>query len=226
MTDFVQSLRIKLQAILPDGSIYAGEASFAISMADEYDYNILGDDDDQDDLHGEFVKLSVNLAQNLQSRPPDAMDGSLAESDDTFEDGGGSNFIESADAGLDITTKICHSIFKGEANIYLRGKNLNEQTILETHGILTKGIDTDQGYSWTQYSGVYRQVSVVAGLHAFPRADQVPAAMRRMIWSLSHDLQAAAREGIIDPIALTSKYCHIFVNVHPFVDGNGRRGDA
>jgi fido (protein-threonine AMPylation protein) len=26
----------------------------------------------------------------------------------------------------------------------------------------------------------------------------------------------------MDPYALASKYCHKFVNIHPFLDGNGR----
>ncbi|KAJ4327687.1 hypothetical protein N0V84_001939 [Fusarium piperis] len=36
------------------------------------------------------------------------------------------------------------------------------------------------------------------------------------------DIKAAVDDGEIDPVALSSKYCHMFVNIHPFLDGNGR----
>ncbi|KAK3364525.1 fido domain-containing protein [Lasiosphaeria hispida] len=246
-------------------------------MANDYDYNILGDDYDPDDLYEELGQLSGELGQVLQSFPPASTKESLADEyllDVLSKIIFGSNYIETTGGGLDITLKICQAIFKDEkvpeivddrdpdyekhkrdamrngkgsppdtpsvlqsrreitqharaasyiiSEIYLRDKDLDEDIILETHRILTKGIDTEQGYSWTQYSGVYRQVPVAAGLHSFPPADLVPAQMRQMISSLNNDLAVAAKEGMIDPVALASKYCHGLVNIHPFLDGNGR----
>lgn len=43
-----------------------------------------------------------------------------------------------------------------------------------------------------------------------------------MIRDLESDLKDAFKTGTIDPIAIASKYTHIFVNIHPFIDGNGR----
>lgn len=75
---------------------------------------------------------------------------------------------------------------------------------------------------WTQYSGVYRSVNVVAGFNSFASVSSIPVLMRNMIRDLQHDLNEAKKIGTIDPIMLAAKYCHIFVNIHPFVDGNGR----
>ncbi|KAK4202348.1 fido domain-containing protein [Triangularia verruculosa] len=96
---------------------------------------------------------------------------------------------------------------------------ITEPLLLSTHRILTQGIPTDQGIPSASYSGLYRQDQVVAGLHAFPPAEQVPAATRKMISSLNHDLQQGDK---IDPVALAAKYSHRLVNIHPFLDGNGR----
>jgi hypothetical protein len=41
--------------------------------------------------------------------------------------------------------------------VYLEGKDLTEDIILVTHRRLTHEINTDQGDSWKDYSGVYRK---------------------------------------------------------------------
>ncbi|KAM7185684.1 Fido domain containing protein [Naviculisporaceae sp. PSN 640] len=107
---------------------------------------------------------------------------------------------------------------------------LTNDLILQTHGILTHEIDIPPSPSssnqnetpWNEYSGKYRQDAVSAGLHSFPPAQDVPILMRRFISSFNHDLKKALEQGSIDPIALAAKYCHVFVNIHPFLDGNGR----
>ncbi|KAK5663906.1 hypothetical protein OQA88_117 [Cercophora sp. LCS_1] len=278
--NLAESLRKKMQdSILRGSSIRArslrAEASFTISMGDAYDYNILGDELDPDDLHREMLRYSADIAEILQAQPPSpeveaSADNHVLEvlSRMVF----GSNYIERAGAGLDITLKLCQAIFRGETipdtiderdpeyetlkrelvqkgmpattpfvlrsrreivqhakaasylmtEVNVREKDISEEIILETHRILTHGIDTEQGYSWTEYSGAYRQHPVAAGLHSFPPPDQVPSAMRRLIASLQQDLEDAMAAGKIDPVTLASKYCHMFVNIHPFLDGNGR----
>ena len=52
--------------------------------------------------------------------------------------------------------------------------------------------------------------------------EEVPRAMGRLIDSLDFDIKAASDKGEIDPVLVASKYCHEFVNIHPFADGNGR----
>ncbi|KAK7429370.1 hypothetical protein QQZ08_004183 [Neonectria magnoliae] len=106
--------------------------------------------------------------------------------------------------------------------VYIKGKDISEDTILQTHRILTRKLDTEDGMSWKEYSGVYRDCDVSAGLHQYIDPRLVPGVMRAMIRSLNGNLQDAIKCGEIDPIALAAKYSHTFVNIHPFVDGNGR----
>ncbi|EQL02843.1 fic/DOC family protein [Ophiocordyceps sinensis CO18] len=106
--------------------------------------------------------------------------------------------------------------------LYLGGKDVSEDIILETHRILTHKVDTEQGISWTEYSGVYRHDSVCAGLTSFVDSGLVRSTMRQMMASMNRDLEKAAEAQEIDPVAFSVKYCHTLVNIHPFMDGNGR----
>lgn len=102
-------------------------------------------------------------------------------------------------------------------------KDITEDMILETHCILTHKVDChDSGLAWVQYSGVYRSTPVVAGFSAFPGPAQVPLLMREMVAELNTDIAKAVEDGCVDPVVLSAKYCHKFVNIHPFADGNGR----
>ncbi|KAJ5635719.1 uncharacterized protein N7484_009032 [Penicillium longicatenatum] len=67
-----------------------------------------------------------------------------------------------------------------------------------------------------------RMKSRQASIHFLITASLVPHKMKAMIRELKSDLNEALKMGTIDPIAIASKYTHIFVNVHPFIDGNGR----
>ncbi|KAI1330650.1 fido domain-containing protein [Xylariaceae sp. FL0255] len=46
--------------------------------------------------------------------------------------------------------------------------------------------------------------------------------MSAFIRDFNKDINAAIREGSIDPYVFAAKYCYKFVNIHPFPDGNGR----
>ncbi|KAJ5208510.1 hypothetical protein N7449_002889 [Penicillium cf. viridicatum] len=100
-------------------------------------------------------------------------------------------------------------------------KDLSEEIILQTHKILTHKIDAEST-PWEEYSGVYRTDEVSAGLHPFPHHSLVPYKMKAMVRELQSDLKEVIAKGTVDPIAIASKYTHIFVNIHPFIDGNGR----
>ncbi|KAM0549807.1 hypothetical protein ACHAPJ_009246 [Fusarium lateritium] len=203
-----------------------------------YDYDILGEADPED-LHFE-----------LQQRVSATMPGKNMLDDYCIEKLSrmvyGSNMIENAGGDLDTTLDLCQHIFEGKqvkkydslinqrhreiiqhakATYYvfdqiINGKDLSEEMILKAHKILTSGIDTEDGTPWAEYSGVYRQHPVRAGLHPFMHEHMVPSAMRQMINNYEADVLAATKKGI-DPVALAAKYCHIFVNIHPFADGNG-----
>lgn len=117
--------------------------------------------------------------------------------------------VQHAQATVYMINKLC-----------LRGQDLSEEIILKARGILTHRIDANDT-QWQEYSGVYRSDEVSAGLHAFPHHARVPYKIQSMIYDLNSDLKEAAKTGNIDPIALGSKYTHTFVNIHPFIDGNG-----
>ncbi|KAM0543182.1 hypothetical protein ACHAPJ_012437 [Fusarium lateritium] len=106
--------------------------------------------------------------------------------------------------------------------VCIQDKDLSERIIKATHGILTYKIDINEQTPWIYYSGEYRTWNVRCGSHVFMDETQVPFAMRDMIESLESDIQEATEKGEIDSVLLASKYCHRFVNIHPFGDGNGR----
>ncbi|KAH7180552.1 fido domain-containing protein [Fusarium sp. MPI-SDFR-AT-0072] len=86
--------------------------------------------------------------------------------------------------------------------VCINGKDLSEDIIAQAHGD--------------------RLWNVRCGSHVFMDHSKVRIAMRDMIEELESDIEKATKKGQIDPVALASKYCHQFVNIHPFGDGNGR----
>ncbi|KAF5706305.1 adenosine monophosphate transferase FICD like [Fusarium mundagurra] len=106
--------------------------------------------------------------------------------------------------------------------VAIKGKDLCEEIILETHRLLTYKIDSPDGIPSSEYGGIYRNCSVQRGFNSFPHHSTVPKAVRDLTASLKADIAAAEASGEIDPVALAAKYCHKFVNIHPFLDGNSR----
>ena len=72
------------------------------------------------------------------------------------------------------------------------------------------------------FIGGDRRDDVHAGLHQFISPELFRGRMKAMISDINSDLQEATKSGKIDPVAFSAKYCHDFVNIHPFLDGNGR----
>ncbi|UPL03324.1 hypothetical protein LCI18_014258 [Fusarium solani-melongenae] len=243
----------------------AWSSRLTIVQDEAYEYNSLGEMD-PDDLHSEFREC-LHDAMTWTTSKHDILDEYLIDllSRMIF----GSNMIEDAEGGLEITLKLCGAILRGQhvpdedrhtdhevledhlrrkglphaeedviqayreitqhaevayyiiKEICLEGKELSEAIILETHRLLTYKIDTDE-IPWNEYAGVYRKWPVCTGFHQYMAHSMVPTAMKKMISSLEDDVKAAIDAGGIDPVALAAKYCHIFVNMHPFLDGNGR----
>ncbi|KAF5575330.1 adenosine monophosphate transferase FICD like [Fusarium pseudocircinatum] len=104
----------------------------------------------------------------------------------------------------------------------IKGNDLSEEIILETHRLLTYKIDSPDGIPSSEYGGIYRNCPVQRGFHFFPHQYTVPKAIRDLTTSLKADIATAEASGEIDPVALAAKYCHKFVNIHPFLDGNSR----
>ncbi|PNP80054.1 hypothetical protein FNYG_06764 [Fusarium nygamai] len=106
--------------------------------------------------------------------------------------------------------------------VCINDKDLSEHIITQAHGDLTYKIEISKHIPWNEYSGQYRLWNVQCGSHVFMDHSKVRIAMRDMIEELGSDIKKATEKGQIDPVALASKYCHQFANIHPFGDGNGR----
>ncbi|CAI6014322.1 unnamed protein product [Clonostachys chloroleuca] len=108
----------------------------------------------------------------------------------------------------------------------LEKKHLTESLIQEAHRILVEGVpvtDCDgPDVQPEQYGGVYRTVVVGAGTTNFTVPKFVPANMKKMCEDLQDELEAAEENKAIDPISTAAKYSLEFVQIHPFMDGNGR----
>lgn len=102
-----------------------------------------------------------------------------------------------------------------------KGLPLSERLICEAHHILSYTVDSERA-PWYYYAGRYRTVDVTAGPDSFATVSSIPGKMRDMIKQLQYDIKKAEESGYVDPIMLAAKYSHIFFNIHPFLDGNGR----
>jgi Fic family protein len=107
-------------------------------------------------------------------------------------------------------------------HVVVYNESLSEDLILKTHKILCNGIDLEEGDDSSTYAGIYRKVNVRAGFSTFTPPEMVPGAIKSLVKGFDSDILKAEDEGELDPFALAAKYCHKFVNIHPFVDGNGR----
>ncbi|KAF3928057.1 hypothetical protein AA313_de0202126 [Arthrobotrys entomopaga] len=116
-----------------------------------------------------------------------------------------------------------------EAFIYLideisKSDTLTEETLLQCHHILTTGILSDQGYD--NYQGSYRRCEMTVGNPLRLReggekkvadADEVEEKMSAWIEKYNTALGKTS-----DAIATGSYFKIRFLDIHPFLDGNGR----
>jgi len=88
---------------------------------------------------------------------------------------------------------------------------LNERNIKLIHSLILQGIDREN-------AGVYRGVSVgIKGTHIiFPEPFIVPKMMEDLM------VYYEAEKNNLHPIALATQMHSRLVNIHPFIDGNGR----
>ncbi|KAK6342381.1 hypothetical protein TWF718_007781 [Orbilia javanica] len=115
------------------------------------------------------------------------------------------------------------------AFLYLKSRisdngNLLEADFLTCHRILTEGIPSSGGFQG--YQGQYRYCEMVVGRPLILRtgeeirclqADEVPEKMKS--WLASYN---SALAGSCDPVAIASELKIKFLEIHPFLDGNGR----
>ncbi|KAL8337376.1 hypothetical protein RB601_008763 [Gaeumannomyces tritici] len=276
-SNLIESLRkIFTSSYPPSGSVRGRPIPFNFTIKQDEAYDYFLEDDDPDELFEQAVGFHDEVKAMLHNLTP-ADEAALDEyqltnlSNLIF----GSNLIEGAGAGLDITYKLCQLVFTGQdkgiadqdmlrmeeyderrknlvtqdlptdqANAAYRSrreiiqharalrhivnamviedKPLTERLILDTHKILCHKVDSPDGMPYTSYAGIYRLESVVAGFSSFTPWEQVPREMAQLITEFNRDIEQAAELGEMDPYALAAKMCHKFVNIHPFIDGNGR----
>ncbi|KAJ6256971.1 hypothetical protein Dda_7854 [Drechslerella dactyloides] len=102
----------------------------------------------------------------------------------------------------------------------------SEGLIRNTHKILVRGVDVLHSDGKVtpseQYAGFYRTVHVAAGDCNFVNPTFVPKNMKSFVEDLNRRLHAAEEQEELDPFYIAAHACSEFVNIHPFLDGNGR----
>ncbi|KAL8713580.1 MAG: hypothetical protein Q9220_002442 [cf. Caloplaca sp. 1 TL-2023] len=107
-------------------------------------------------------------------------------------------------------------------------ESLTEKLILETHAILCNGIPNDDDTPPEEYAGQYRKEDVAVHHktaqrpHKFIHPAAVPTFMANMCARYEQDVKECERTSKINPFDFASRYSYVFVNIHPFADGNGR----
>ncbi|KAG8624310.1 hypothetical protein KVT40_007377 [Elsinoe batatas] len=109
---------------------------------------------------------------------------------------------------------------------------LTESLILNTQRILTSNVPASDGTPSLSYGGTCRTCRIFAGFTEFPAPEQVPRRMASLVTEIhahittcepsSGSKSDSKEDGELDPIDLAARLSHCFVNIHPFLDGNGR----
>ncbi|KAN0092202.1 Fido domain containing protein [Hyaloscypha variabilis] len=99
---------------------------------------------------------------------------------------------------------------------------LSEDIIKKTHVILLEGHQTQD-----IPHGEYRDYKIKAKYGEkkateFIHQSAVSTYMKKLCEEYNKDVIEAESRGAIDPVTLAARYCTLFVNIHPFGDGNGR----
>ena len=89
---------------------------------------------------------------------------------------------------------------------------LSEKLICDAHEILMKDLQRD-GVSID--AGKYRTAPVSAGMHTFASPNSVPSLMTKLVEKYNKDTQR-------HPFERASTLLYKFLQIHPFLDGNGR----
>ena len=92
---------------------------------------------------------------------------------------------------------------------------LTEDLIKQAHKVMMQGLEIESGEKI--HAGVYRQIPVHAGSHAFPPYECIPEGVAKIV----ADYNKAASVSH-DPYQLASWLHYKVVSLHPFEDGNGR----
>ena len=186
------------------------------------------------------------LCFSTSSKHPSCADGPLSSIKDLTYVIYASNKIEQAGSSRDRTLAVCKalktntldpfdsSISDGDvirhyhAFLYMLDKfvveeePMSDELITRTHRILC----SDN----IAIAGRYRKMpeervaarNRAGKSHEFLRPQFVGTEMRSLVTDLKEEIERSGSQEWIDPYELAARYKHRFVNIHPFMDGNGR----
>ncbi len=89
------------------------------------------------------------------------------------------------------------------------GKTVSEELILEVHRLFYFRIDQEMAGKYRN-----RNVLITGATYLPPSSTEVPLRIKELLGSVT--------KGATHPIACAAEFHNSFVNIHPFVDGNGR----
>lgn len=133
-------------------------------------------------------------------------------------------FIDPVPAKLPVNQSVSQQLLNHlKAYLHLCSKDsvtqqlptLSEELIKRTHEVMMQGLKTDDGVKVN--AGIYRTISVHAGIHVFPSFKCVPSNMAKIVTEYESKASNAH-----DPYQLASWLLFHVVSLHPFEDGNGR----
>ncbi|ENH63270.1 Adenosine monophosphate-protein transferase FICD like protein [Fusarium oxysporum f. sp. cubense race 1] len=214
-----RSIRLMLSSTLRGGG------STLTIIQDDHHYEHNDDDESDADVSNELRKHLDDFAATLKKNQ------SVTDIDGIFnkklsEMVHGSNMIEAVGSSLDITSELCRGIFEGgigadDTEISNRDPiyqpiraDLIEKKKPNAHEDVLR--------SWREVVQHAKAAYYIMNEVAIKGSDLSEEAVRDLTASLKTDITVAEAIGEIDPVALAAKYCHKFVNIHPFLDGNSR----
>ncbi|KAF4553205.1 Hypothetical protein D9617_7g029320 [Elsinoe fawcettii] len=97
---------------------------------------------------------------------------------------------------------------------------LTEEHILASHQELNNGVNASDCTADFEYGGKYRDCRIFAGFTEFVAPELVAVKVKKMVKDINNDIPGTMDKD--DVLDLAAKLSHTLVNIHSFVDGNGR----
>lgn len=111
-------------------------------------------------------------------------------------------------------------------NFVGQGQPFSEKLIKETHRILCRDLDkiyvNDVSTKSSKFAGLYRKEDVFANTFKFPPHQKIRSMMRKFVRLINATISQAEKAQELDPFFFASSASAHFVNIHPFLSGNGR----
>lgn len=106
------------------------------------------------------------------------------------------------------------------------GNEFSEALVKETHRILCRNLGKmyadDEDKKSRKLAGRYRNEDVWANTFKFPPHRKVQSMMKKFIKMLNGTIRQVEKMQALDPFYVAASVSAHFVNIHPFLNGNGR----